>query len=309
MEKKVTIIGAAITDVHAGPVSSNLFEAGSVPVENMAVTYGGDALNEAVMLSSLGVDSELVSVVGDDENGKRILNYLKSSGINTDKITVCDGMTTGMNIVLNDASGERFFITNPRSSLRRLSVEHILPHADEFADIVCFASMFVSHELGIKEMRKVFSKIKEKPSRVLICDMTTAKKGENIRDIAELLEYIDYIVPNEKEAALLTGESDIYKNIDIFRAHGAKNVVIKCGSAGCVYSDGKVTKNVPSFKVSAIDTTGAGDSFVAGFTYGLLKGSDIHTCCKYGNAVASYVVEQIGTTGIKLSDDDIGTRM
>ncbi len=296
-QNEVTIIGAAIMDITAAPVSMDLFSKGSVPAQRMKLSYGGDAHNEASILSVLGVDSSLVSVVGDDETGRRILSHLKENNIKTDKITISPGMVTGMNIVLTDETGERHFITNPLSSLRMLSAEHILPHIDSFSDIVSFASMFVSPMLGITDMRDIFAKIKNRPERILISDMTTAKNGETIDDIGELLPYIDYLIPNNKEASLLTGENDPMKNARILSAHGSKAVIIKCGKEGCVYKCGDLEGTVPAFNTDVVDTTGAGDSFVAGFIYGLVNGLDIIDCCKYGNAVASFVVEDVGTLG------------
>ena len=308
-KKEVTIIGAAIMDVTAAPVSRELFDKGSVPSQKMKLSYGGDAHNEASILSILGIDTSLVSVVGDDETGCRILSHLNDTGIKTDKITISPGLVTGMNIVLTDEAGERHFITNPTGSLRKLSREHILPHIDSFSDIVSFASMFVSPMLGISDMIDIFARIKEKPGRILISDMTTAKNGETIDDITELLPYIDYLIPNNKEVELLTGEKDPVKNARILSLHGSKAAVIKCGMDGCVYRCGDKEGAVPAYKTKAVDTTGAGDSFVAGFIYGLVNGMDIDECCKYGNAVASFVVEDIGTTGKLNSLDQISERI
>ncbi len=297
MKKKVTVIGAAIMDINAGPVSKNVFELGSVPAERMKLTYGGDALNEATDLSVLGVNTELISVVGDDETGEKVISHAKKHGIFTDKITASDKMDTGMNIVLTDSDGERYFITNPGSSLRKLSLNHILPNLNDLGDIVSFASMFVSPMLGIDEMLQVFREIKKNPGRILVTDMTTAKNGEKISDIAPLLELTDYIIPNLKEAALLTGETDPEKSIKVFAEYGAQCVVIKCGGDGCIYKKGDQTGRVPAFSTNAVDSTGAGDGFMAGFIYGLLNDKDLHECCKMGCAVASFVVENTGSLG------------
>ncbi|SDB24449.1 carbohydrate kinase family protein [Butyrivibrio sp. INlla16] len=295
MKKEVTVIGAAIMDIHAGPVPGDLFSKGSVPADRMCISFGGDALNEAVVLSGLGVKTEIISVIGKDETGQSVLKNLRDNNVATEKITIEDGLTTGMNIVLNDDEGERYFITNPYSSLRKLSLEHILPHIDDAADIVCFASMFVSPMLDIENMGVLFGKIKEKPERILIADMTTAKKGETIKDIAPLFEFIDYIIPNEHEAALLTGGKTPEESLEIFAQNGAKNVIIKCGKKGCIYySDGQKGE-VSTRKVKVVDTTGAGDSFVAGFTYGLMNNMSIDDACKKGNEVAAKIIGKTGT--------------
>jgi sugar/nucleoside kinase (ribokinase family) len=298
MNKKVTVIGAAVVDVMAGPIDKDIFVEGSVPVETIKFSFGGDALNEAVFLSGMGADCELITLLGNDDTGKKILSCLEENGIHTDKITTTSSIPSATNIVLVDKEGERYFLTNPKSTLRKLSKEHILPHVDDMGDIVSFASIFVSPMLDIKDMEEVFKEIRKKPGRILVADMTTAKKGETIEDLEPLLKYIDYIIPNEKEAAILTGEEDPEKSLEAFVNHGAGGVIIKCGKKGCIYKTEKEQGSVSAYETKALDTTGAGDSFVAGFIYGLTSHLDTEQCCKMGCAAASLVVEKMGTAGI-----------
>ncbi|MBP5330890.1 MAG: hypothetical protein J6Y89_03455 [Lachnospiraceae bacterium] len=90
--------------------------------------------------------------------------------------------------------------------------------------------------------------------------------------------------------------------------HGAKCVIIKCGKNGCVYADEKGIYSIPAFPAKAIDTTGAGDGFVAGFIYGLANEMPIRECCRYGNATASVIVEHMGTQCIKGAAGDVNRR-
>ena len=80
MKRDITVIGAAIIDVLAGPVDESVFEKGSQPVNSTRLAFGGDALNEAVVLSQLGAKVELISKVGNDEAGKRVLDFLQEIG-------------------------------------------------------------------------------------------------------------------------------------------------------------------------------------------------------------------------------------
>ena len=157
-------------------------------------------------------------------------------------------------------------------------------------------------------MEEVFKAIKEKPGRILAADMTKAKNGETITDLEPVLKYIDFIIPNEIEAAVLTGEQDPVKNAGIFMEHGAKRVIIKCGRHGCIYADDKGILSVPAYPAKTIDTTGAGDSFVAGFIYGLANEMPIQDCCRYGNATASVIVEHMGTTCIREAAAEVNRR-
>ena len=152
---EITLIGAAIVDVLAGPVSEKVFQTGSEPVDFMKFSFGGDALNEAVCLSRLGNQVELISQVGRDQTGINVLNFLKQNEVDISKISVEDGLQTGMNIVMVGEDAQRYFLTNPRSSLRTLSKEVILPQLDTAADIIGFASLFVSYRLDIAAMEEL----------------------------------------------------------------------------------------------------------------------------------------------------------
>ena len=304
----ITVIGAAIIDILASPVNASVFSAGSVPMETIKMSFGGDALNETVILSELGKKVQLISKVGDDEAGKRVLGFLQEKDISAESVHIEQGLSTGINIVLIDEKGERHFLTDPNSSLRKLDLEDIQPFLKDTAEIVSFASMFVSPLMTIPKMQQLFSEIKEK-GKILAVDMTKAKNGEKIEDLAELLPYIDYIFPNEAEIALLTGETDPYRNAEILLEMGVKTAVIKCGEKGCVLGDETGIYSVPAVPVQkCVDTTGAGDTFVSGFLWGLSEGWKSLECAKFACAAASCAVETVGATGGVRSLEEIRRR-
>ena len=293
----ITVIGAAIIDILASPVNASVFSTGSVPMETIKMSFGGDALNETIILSELGKKVQLISKVGDDEAGKRVLGFLQEKDISAESVHIEKSLSTGINIVLIDEKGERHFLTNPNSSLRKLDLEDIQPFLENTAEIISFASMFVSPLMTIPKMQQLFSEIKEK-GKILTVDMTKAKNGEKIEDLAELLSYIDYIFPNEAEIALLTGETDPYRNAEILLEMGVKTAVIKCGEKGCILGDETGIYMIPAVPVQkCVDTTGAGDTFVSGFLWGLSEGWEPLECAKFACAAASCAVEIVGATG------------
>ncbi len=303
MKKKYTVIGAAILDILAGPVDQTVFTTGSCPMDFTRLSFGGDALNEAVVLSRLGEDVDLISLVGADEAGKRVLSFAQENGIRTEHIQQRQGLETGVNIVLVDGEGERHFLTNPHSSLRKLSVEDILPFTDEMGDIVSFASIFVSPALDIPSMERLFRSIRQKPGRILAADFTKAKNGETLQDIAPLLHCIDYALPNESELALLTGKEDPAENVRRMLECGASCVILKQGKKGCLVGlNSREIIPVRAYPTDhAVDSTGAGDSFAAGFLWGLSHLPSPLEAARFGCAVASCAVEGIGAAGNILS--------
>ena len=290
----ITVIGAAIVDVLAAPVSPEIFESNSQPAEQIRLSFGGDALNEAVVLSRMGKHVQLIGKTGDDDAGRRVLDYMKENHLSADSMRIEPGLPTGINIVLIDAAGERHFLTNPQGSLRKLTYEDIIPYLDDAAGIVSFASMFVSPLLTIEAMERLFREIKKR-NRILLCDLTGAKNGETLQDISCLLPYIAIIVPNESEIALLTGERDSSVNARLLLDAGVKTAVIKCGGDGCIVADRDGLTRIPAVPgIHAVDSTGAGDTFAAGFLTGLSEGWPVRDCARLACAAASCAIETVG---------------
>ena len=297
MQKNITIIGPCVVDVLAGPVDGSVFQNGSMPVTMSKLSFGGDALNESVVLSRMGLNVELVTKVGNDEAGARILDYIRDNQLSTDAVKVEEHLTTGINIVLIDKDGERFFLTNPEGSLRKMKEEDIFPHLDEAADIVSFASIFVSPLLNIDVMERIFRKIKSKPGRILTADVTKAKNGETLEDLKKILCYVDYIFPNKDEIAMLTGEKDPYINAKLLVDAGVSCAVIKNSSKGCIICTPNELIEVSAYPVEHVaDTTGAGDCFASGFLWGLANGLSLVDCGRFACASASCAIEVVGAT-------------
>ena len=106
---EILIIGAAIIDILARPVNAKVFDTGSYPVEDIHMTTGGDALNEATILAKTGHKVQLETVIGEDEAGKFILNHCRECGMVIRNESVRNEQITGMNVVLVDENGSRSF--------------------------------------------------------------------------------------------------------------------------------------------------------------------------------------------------------
>jgi len=109
--------------------------------------------------------------------------------------------------------------------------------------------------------------------------------------------------PNGIEVKLLTGQ-DYREGAETFTELGADLVAVKLGKRGCYVTDGKESHLIEPYKVEAVDTTGAGDAFCAGFLYGLIKGRDLYECGRLGNFVASCCISKMGArTGLPRLED------
>lgn len=199
-------------------------------------------------------------------------------------------------MVLIDRDGSRHFLTNPSGTLRKLTLEDIHMPFPESAKIVCFASIFVSPEIGPRELEIIFRTAKEQ-GKIVCADMTKRKKNETAEELAEALSYVDYLIPNDEEAMLLTGKNTVEEAAESLRRAGVKTVVVKCGSKGCYVCGREKSFWMPAEKnVKCIDTTGAGDSFMAGFLYALFQEKNLRDCARNGNYFGGKAVAVTGAT-------------
>lgn len=293
----VIIIGAAIVDLPLRPVSKEVFDTVSYPVDGISMTIGGDAINEATIITRLGHKVSLMSCIGVDVAGAFVLSHCERTGIDTTYIKQDPGIDTSINVGLVAADGERTFITNRQGSLWKFKYEDLDLSALKDAKILSFASIFNNPLFDNKAMVSVFKKAKEE-GMIICADMVSPRLNEKLEDITEALGYVDYFFPNFEEASEMTGETDEAKVADKLYACGVKNVVMKIGKRGCYIRNAQGAQIVPACKgVTAIDTIGAGDNFASGFITGLLEGKSIRDCAVYANCTAAVSVQYVGATG------------
>jgi len=294
----VICVGAAIVDIPLRPVSKNIFDCESYPLDDISMTIGGDAINEATIISRLGKKTGLISLVGEDAVGNYILEHCDKTGIDRTGVCVDKDVRSSINVGLVTADGERTFVTNRNGSLWKMTIDHVDLSLIPQAKILSMASFFNNPRIDNDAMVRMF-RIAKEHGMTICADMIKPRLNEKLEDVKEALGYVDYFFPNFDEACLLTGEKDLEKAADRLLASGLQHVVIKTGKKGCYIKsfDGTVLE-VPAMKgITAVDTIGAGDNFASGFITGLLEGKDIRECAKYANVTASISVQSTGATG------------
>lgn len=298
MDKKLDVmcLGAAVVDIPLRPVSRDIFDIESYPVDQIAMSVGGDAMNEATIISRLGFKTGLMACIGDDAAGQFILRSCRNDNIDTEGVSIDPDIDTSINIGLVTADGERTFITNRNGSLWKENIEHVNFEKMKQARILSLASIFNCPLLDGKVLVKIFKEAKE-AGMIIAADMIKPRLGETLDDIREALSYVDYFFPNFDEACLLTGETEEAKVAEKLYECGVKNVIMKIGKRGCFIRNSEGTVIVPACKgITAIDTIGAGDNFASGFIAGLLQGKDIYECGVYANCTAAIAVQHSGAT-------------
>lgn len=283
---RINIIGAACLDVLISPVNEKEFFSGRYKTDHIIMSPGGDALNEALVLSHFKADCRLVSILGNDVQGKIVLSALNDIKVSYNEDILKEGIETYVSLVLIDEEGERIFVGNREGSVRKLSLNDI--RIDDDCEIVSFASVFISEELKDEQLCILFKRIKDR-GITLCVDCSTPKHDEKIQDM-KCLRYAEYFFCDLKEAQALCGTDEIGQIDSMFRQNGV-NAVIKCGKDGA-YHRGKM---YPAERIDCVlDTTGAGDSFVAGFILSLSEGKSIEECIRQGNSFGGKACRHVG---------------
>lgn len=302
MDKQLDVlcVGSALVDIPLRPVSRDLFDIESYPLDQIAMTVGGDALNEATIISRLGKKTGLVTMVGSDLVGDFILRHCRENGIDTTGVHQKEGVDTSINVGMVTADGERTFITNRNGSLWKMTIDDVDLSVIKGAKILSFGSIFNNAKLDSAALKLIFQKAKEE-GMIICADMIKPRFNEKLADIADALSYVDYFFPNFDEACLITDETELEKVADRLMETGVRHVIIKIGTRGCYIrcQDGS-SQIVPAMKgITAIDTIGAGDNFASGFITGLAEGRSLKECGEYANVTASISIQSIGaTTGV-----------
>ena len=285
----INIVGASCLDLLIKNTDEKSFFSGSYKSERIITSFGGDALNEALVLAHFGNDVKLCTLLGNDPAGRMIRNKLDEENIRYDSDILHNDIDTYVSLVFIDDRGERKFVGSENGSLRLLDLDHI--YIDDEAKIVSFASLFISKMLNDDKLCMFFSRLR-KCGKILCADCSTPKNNEDVKDM-KCLAYLDYFFCNESEAKKLCHNDDLMLCEARLYEAGIRNVIIKCGSKGCLYQDRYYP---PVHTVNCIDSTGAGDSFVAGFIQGLSRGYDIKECIEIANSYGSKACAYIGAT-------------
>lgn len=300
MKHDIICAGAAVMDLMAGPYKMEYFATGHVPCGDFKLSPGGNALNEAVIMTRLGRKVCLVAKTGPDIFGEELAAFCRKNGVEDTWIAKDDTATSSVTVVIVDEKGERTFITNEKGSLRKLAPEDIdfdkLPDAKAF-NLAC---MLMFPKITPEKAGDIYAQAKKR-GMITAMDISRLKNRETAEVLAPILCNLDYFFPNSYEASLLTGKKAVPEMADEFLRWGVKNVIIKTGAEGCYVKNEKGAFTMPAVQgIDCVDSTGAGDTFAAAFLTAILEGADEREAARFANAAASVTVESVGAvTGLQ----------
>ena len=274
--------------------------------DNFSLALGGDALNQCRVLNRLGVPAKLVSTCGNDQFGNIMLNLCKDEKINTEYVQKVDNVPTSVSFVCIKKDGNRYFIVQESGSVNTFSPENVPD--DIFAEdngILCVGSIGGSENFSGEDYRKLFCKAHKRGYNV-IADMVNNCSAEKTSEMMSALSEVDYLIPSRDEVLYYTGSDDLDKGAQTLYRAGVKNLVIKDGVRGSrIYEGGSLKEIIPAFKVNAVDTTGAGDTFVGGFAAAIYRGYSLRDAVKFATAVSAISVQHYGAGAGIQSEEQI----
>jgi len=251
------------------------------------IASGGSAANTIHGLAKLNVETGFIGKVGDDEFGMFFQSDMEKSHITP--LLLTSSTATGKAIALITPDSERTFATYLGAAVE-LSPDDIRPeHFDGYDYFHIEGYLVQNHNL----IKKAVELAKEK-GLIVTLDMASYNVVEdNLDFLNEILEkYVDIVFANEEEAKAFTGKEP-EEALNGF-SELCDISVVKIGKHGSlVKKNGKIYKVGP-IEAHSIDTTGAGDSYAAGFIYGLIKGFTLDKCGAAGSILAAKTIEVVG---------------
>ena len=288
----VLCVGLMLVDILARPADVSIFSRDTTWADEVRMCTGGDALNEAFVLSALGMKAGLLGRMGGDGFGRFALDAAAATGIDISGVRVLPDERTVVSIVLIDAAGDRHFLSSS-GNIHHFCLEDVNLEMLGRAKIVNIGSLVSMRAFdGADAERLLF----EARARGAVTSADVSGTHRKIGQLAGELRNLDYFMPSYDEAIEIAGREDAESCADEFLKYVHQAVVIKLGAKGCLIKSHRERILLPAFPVNAIDTTGAGDSFVAGFLAGLSKGLTLRECGLMANAAGAIATTQLGAT-------------
>lgn len=296
----IVCVGVIVADAIAKPVKTIPSKGKLELVDTLSLYTGGCAASAAIDMAKIGIKSAIVGKIGNDGFGHFMKNAFEENNVITDGLIINDDGSTSASLVIVTEDGERSFIhcQGENATLVESDIDYAIV---ERAKMVFVAGIMLMHKFDGDECAKFLEKCK-KLGKITALDTAWDSTGRWMKVLTTSLPYLDYFLPSYEEAVELSGKTDPEEIADVFLTMGPKAVVIKLGKDGCFIKTQAGEKHlIPTYdRIKPVDTTGAGDSFCAGFLTAVIKDKSLYECGQFGNAVGTHCVMAKGaSTGIK----------
>ncbi|WP_413736562.1 ribokinase [Sodalis sp. RH21] len=257
--------------------------------KNYRIAFGGKGANQAVAAGRSGADISFIACVGEDDMGERIRRQLQADNIDIQSVQPAAGATTGVALIFVNGDGENVIGIDPGANAA------VTPdYLSRYRQSVIDASALLMQLESPLDTVIAAAKLARAHRTQVILNPAPARQLPD-----ELLALVDIITPNETEAERLTGvaisdDAAAARAALILHDKGISTVIITLGGRGVWLSSGGDGKLVPGFKVKAVDTIAAGDTFNGALLTALLEGRDMDHAVQFAHAAAAIAVTRPG---------------
>lgn len=284
--KPILIIGSANADftIHADRMP-HLGE--TLTGRDFSINIGGKGLNQAIAVSRLGGRAAFLGALGTDMNGTLLRNAMEEHGIAFHGLCH-ETESTGIALI-TVVKGDNCILLHPGAN-GCLTKEAILAKKELIRQA---AAVILQLEIPLEAVVQGMETAHEAKVPVYLNPAPAAELPKRLYPL------VDYLIPNEHEAAALSGmeaetEEGCQRNIRYFQEMGVKNVLITRGEKGCAYTDEKEIRFCPAVKTKAVDSTSAGDTFIGAFCVQRMQGSSLSDAVSYACRAAAITVSRPG---------------
>lgn len=263
----------------------------TISMQAFSKAAGGKGANQAVACARAGANVAFVGGIGNDDNGQFMVAQMRAAGIDTQGVAIYPDTQTGQAYILLQATGQNSIIVQHGANFA-MTVDHIntTKVAIQQADYT-----IAEFEVPNAVIQQAFQ-LAQAAGKKTILNPAPAQS----QIAPELLTVSDLIVPNETESAKITGIpvtdlASMQANATWYHDHGIQAVIITLGSKGAYVSYGELDTIVPAFKVKAVDTTAAGDTFIGALAAELKPDfSNFEAAIRYASMSSAFTVQALG---------------
>lgn len=287
--KKLVILGSVNAD-HILNVAHFPLPGETISGNQFQMVFGGKGANQAVAAGRCGANISFLACLGNDDIGKKAKAQLMTDNIDTNGIELIDDVATGVALIFVNQQGENVIGIHAGAN-GRLDTSYVQRHGNIIKEA---DALLMQLESPLDSVLKAAEIAKQENVQVIL----NPAPAQALPD--ELLSLVDIITPNETETEYLTGikvidDESAQQAADVLHHKGIKTVLITLGSRGVWVSE-KNSKGciVPAFKVKAVDTIAAGDTFNGALITALLEGQSMMPAIKFAHAAAAIAVTRAG---------------
>ncbi|MGB8253163.1 MAG: carbohydrate kinase family protein, partial [Anaerolineaceae bacterium] len=270
-----------------------------VYADKLSFNLGGSSTNTAIDLSQLGITSHLLGSIGTDLNGDRLLNEMKSYGLDTGYIFRKSESPSGQIFLAILPDGERSMYSFRGANVYTTPAD--IPDGWESKIDLLHLSGYVF--LKSPQRDTALSLIETAHKKHIPISIDTGMDPVLVahNEMEKVLKFLDICICGHREGTLLTGKEEPSQILHAFFDLGMSCGAIKLGNKGCLVGlNGKVFR-LPALSIQAVDTTGSGDAFSAGLLTAWLNKYGLSDMCMLANSLGAYMATQLGSISSNLS--------